>query len=117
MNVLAPVFFACAFVRSAAEASTLILNLNVEVPNESWSAGMGRGGVVGLDGSGGAGAANVTQPSCFLTFVTPVVSVSLERRRGVRRRNDRGVGLDDGKIMGWVSTYVPVGKSCGGSMT
>ena len=103
MNVLAPVFFARAFVRSAAEASMLILNLKVEVPNESWSSGMGRGGVVGLDGSGGAGAVNVARRSCFLTLVSPngrVVSTSSERRQGVRRRNDRGVNSDDGKTSG-----------------
>ena len=36
---------------------------NVEVPSESWSSGKGMRDVVGLDGSGGTGAANIARRS------------------------------------------------------
>ena len=44
-----------------------------------------------------------------------VVLSTLERRRGVRPRNTRGVDSDDGKANGRASTCFPVVKSCGGS--
>ena len=42
----------------AEKASTLIHNVNVEVPKRSWAAGMSGGDVMGVDGRRQGGAAD-----------------------------------------------------------
>ena len=42
----------------AQKASTLIHNVNVEVPKRSWAAGMSGGDVMGVDGRRQGGAAD-----------------------------------------------------------
>ena len=82
-------------VRRAVDRCRLTLNSPMSIGPRGWAGG----GVVGLAGSGGAGAANRARSSCFLTMLTPVVTGSLARRQGVRQRKDRGVNSDDGKTL------------------
>ena len=50
----------------AEKASTLIHNVNVEVPKRSWAAGMSGGDVIGVDGRRRAGADDAAAPSWLL---------------------------------------------------
>ena len=50
----------------AEKASTLIHNVNVEVPKRSWAAGMSGGDVIGVDGRRRAVAASAPLPSWLL---------------------------------------------------
>ena len=52
-------FFLMEASERAPKASTLIRDINVEVPKRSWAAGMTRGDVIGVGGRRGGGAVDV----------------------------------------------------------
>ena len=56
-------FFLMEASERAPKASTLIHNVNVEVPKRSWAAGMIGGDVIGVGGRRGGGAADAPWPS------------------------------------------------------